>query len=272
MVGDPEVAAAPTVAMASRTRARVVLVGRTRDAHLRAEDVQVDDLGRARFHLVTPDEGRAEVALRLAGEHHVANALTAAAVGREAGLSIDRIAAQLSTAKPASRWRMEVTERPDGVTVINDAYNANPDSMRAGLEALKAMARGRRAVAVLGEMRELGAESNREHTRLGELVAQLGIAHLIAVGGAEAQLIEQAARRGNVDTVTCADPQAASTALQQLVLAGDVVLVKASRAAGLQTLAEHLAQPDDAAADRDGHPARPQRPPRGEGEQRCRAG
>ncbi len=240
--------------MASRTRARVVLVGRTRDAHLRAEDVEVDDLGRARFQLVTPDEGAARVALRLSGEHHVANALTAAAVGREAGLSIDRIAGQLSTAMPASRWRMEVTERPDGVTVINDAYNANPDSMRAGLEALKAMARGRRAVAVLGEMRELGAESNREHTRLGELVAQLGIAYLITIGGAEAQLIEQAARRGNVDTVTCADPQAAYAALRQLVRPGDVVLVKASRTAGLQTLAEHLAQPHGTTGDPEGQP------------------
>ncbi|MGP3980575.1 UDP-N-acetylmuramoyl-tripeptide--D-alanyl-D-alanine ligase [Streptomyces sp. KR80] len=233
-------------AMASRTRAHVVLTGRDLQAHIRAEHVELDDKGRARFKLVTP-EGRADVALHLVGEHHVANALTAAAIGREAGLSVDQLAVRLSTARPASRWRMEVTERPDGVTVVNDAYNANPDSMRAALMALAAMSRGRRAVAVLGEMRELGADSEREHARLGELVAELGIAHLITVGRTEARCIEQAARHGGVDAVRVADQDAAFAELRQRLRPGHVVLVKASRDADLQTLAEKVARAGDGA-------------------------
>jgi UDP-N-acetylmuramoyl-tripeptide--D-alanyl-D-alanine ligase len=228
-------------AMASRTRVRVVLVGRDLQAQVRAEHVELDAKGRARFKLVTP-EGRADVALQLVGEHQVANALTAAAIGREAGLSVDQLACRLSTARPASRWRMEVTERPDGVTVVNDAYNANPDSMRASLTALAAMSHGRRAIAVLGEMRELGADSEREHTRLGELVAELGIPQLITVGHTEAQCIEQAARHGGVDAVRVADQDAALAELQQRLRPGDAVLVKASRDANLQTLAERVAQ------------------------------
>ncbi|MFJ9775756.1 UDP-N-acetylmuramoyl-tripeptide--D-alanyl-D-alanine ligase [Kitasatospora sp. NPDC101157] len=238
-------------AMASRTRARVVLVGRDLQAHIRAEHVELDQGGRARFKLVTP-EGRANVTLQLVGEHHVANALTAAAIGREAGLDVDQLADRLSTARPASRWRMEVTERPDGVTVVNDAYNANPDSMRASLTALAAMSHGRRAIAVLGEMRELGDDSEREHTRLGELAAELGILHLVTVGHTEARCIEQAARHGGVDAIRVPDPEAAFAELQQRLRAGDVVLFKASRDANLQTLADKIAH-DDTSHDADAH-------------------
>lgn len=230
-------------AMAARTRARVVLVGRAPDAEVRAEHVTVDERGRARFELVTP-EGRIEVALLLVGEHHVGNALTAAAIGREAGLSLARIAEQLSTAVPVSVHRMAVTDRPDGVTVVDDTYNANPDSMSAALRALIDMSRDRPAVAVLGEMRELGADSEAEHTRLGELVAALGITDLIAVGAGEARCIQQAAERGGVNAVAVPDQQAAYEALLPRMRPGSVVLVKASRGAGLETLALRVAQAD----------------------------
>lgn len=141
---DPLVAA-----MAERTEGEVVTFGRSPDAVVRAEDETLDERGRARFTLVTP-EGTAPVALRLHGAHAVPNALAAAAAARAAGLAPDAVAAALSDAVPVSRWRMEVTERADGVTVVNDAYNANPDSTRAALDVLAHMARGRRAYAVLG--------------------------------------------------------------------------------------------------------------------------
>ena len=124
-------------------------------ADVRAEDLTLD-AGRARFRLVTP-AGSAPVALRLVGAHHVGNALAAAAVAGELGGAPETVAAALSAAAPASRWRMEVTDRADGVTVVNDAYNANPDSMAAALRALAAVGGGRRTWAVLGPMRELGA-------------------------------------------------------------------------------------------------------------------
>ena len=135
---DPRVAA-----MARRTAARVVTFGR--GAEVRADAVTLD-AGRARFRLVTP-AGSAPVALRLVGAHHVGNALAAAAVAIELGGTPEGVAAALSAVVPASRWRMEVTDRADGVTVVNDAYNANPDSMAA---ALRALARPRRQQAHLG--------------------------------------------------------------------------------------------------------------------------
>ena len=129
--------------------------------------------------------GSAPVALRLVGAHHVGNALAAAAVASELGGSPEAVAAALSSAAPASRWRMEVTDRADGVTVVNDAYNANPDSMAAALRALAALGDGRRTWAVLGPMRELGHESAAAHAEVATLAKELGIDELVTVDGAE---------------------------------------------------------------------------------------
>src|SRR5579863_1414681 len=170
---DPRV-----LAMADRTAARVVTFGRGSEAAVRAVDVRVDGSGRARFTLATPG-GSATVRLRLVGAHNVTNALAAAALAGELGLPAAAAAEGLSAAVPRSRWRMEVTERPDGVTVINDAYNANPESMAAAIETLAVVARGRRAFAVLGPMNELGAESRLRHEEAGGLAAQAGVAGLI---------------------------------------------------------------------------------------------
>ncbi len=125
-------------AMASRTKARTLLFGEAEDADVRAENVRLTALGRPAFTLHTPS-GCSDVTMRLYGEHHVSNALAAAAVAHELGMPVDEIATALSEAGTLSRWRMEVTERADGVTVVNDAYNANPESMRAALRALVAM-------------------------------------------------------------------------------------------------------------------------------------
>ena len=129
--GDPRV-----LAMAGRTEARVVTFAvQDPDALVRAADVRLDDLGRPSFTLLTP-EGSAPVTLRLHGPHNVPNALAAAALARELGLGLDGIADGLGAAVARSRWRMEVRQRADGVTVINDAYNANPESVRAAIDAL----------------------------------------------------------------------------------------------------------------------------------------
>ncbi|TMR05459.1 UDP-N-acetylmuramoyl-tripeptide--D-alanyl-D-alanine ligase [Actinomadura soli] len=230
---DPLVAA-----MASRTRGEVVTFGRSSDAVVRAEDETLDEQGRARFTLVTP-EGSAPVALRLFGSHAVPNALAAAAAVRAAGLAPADIAEGLSQAGPVSRWRMEVTERADGVTVVNDAYNANPDSTRAALDVLAHMARGRRAFAVLGEMAELGASSAAEHAKIGEHAARRGVAGLVVVG-ANAAAIADGARQVRSWTGECVqvdDVGAAVAVLTGRLGPRDVVLVKGSRVAGLERVA-----------------------------------
>jgi UDP-N-acetylmuramoyl-tripeptide--D-alanyl-D-alanine ligase len=222
-------------AMAARTSARTVLVGRAPDAEVRAEDVRLHAGARPGFRLTTP-EGFAPVELGYVGEHHVANALAAAAVARELGLSVEATAAALSQARPSSRWRMEVVERDDGVTVINDAYNASPESVRAALEALVGLAAGRRTWAVLGEMRELGAARVTEHQAIGGLVGRLGIDRLVVVGEA-ARPIEIGATRERTwahAPAVVPDSDAAVDLLARELRADDVVLVKASRSIGLE--------------------------------------
>ena len=228
--------------MAARTAARVVMFGKSPDAAVHADDVQLDDLGRPSFQLIRSD-GMAKVALRLHGAHHVANALAVAAVAEALGLGIDDTATGLSEASALSRWRMEFTDRADGVTVINDAYNANPDSVRAALQTLAAVATGnRRTWAVLGEMRELGPRSADEHAAIGRLAMRLGVDRLIAVGeGARpVHLGATEERRDGTRTTYVPDTAAAVDVLRREVEPGDIVLVKASRAAGLEVVAERL--------------------------------
>jgi UDP-N-acetylmuramoyl-tripeptide--D-alanyl-D-alanine ligase len=160
---------------------RVQLVGLSPEAQVRAEDVVLDERGRAAYTLVTP-AGSTPITLRQSGAHHVANSLAVAAAALELGLSLDQVAAGLCAAEAVSRWRMELTERPDGVLVVNDAYNANPESMRAALDALAAMAVDGRRWAVLGGMLELGDDTEAEHAAVGAYAARLGIDHLVAVG------------------------------------------------------------------------------------------
>ncbi|MER6436497.1 UDP-N-acetylmuramoyl-tripeptide--D-alanyl-D-alanine ligase [Streptomyces sp. NPDC001185] len=229
-------------AMASRTKARVVLFGESGEADVRAENVRLTDLGQPVFSLHTPS-GCSDVTMRLYGEHHVSNALAAAAVAHELGMSADEIARALSEADSLSRWRMEVTERPDGVTVVNDAYNANPESMRAALRALVAMGRGRRTWAVLGQMAELGDEALAEHDAIGRLAVRLNVSKLVAVGGREASWLQLGAYNEGSwgeESVHVSDAQAAVDLLRSELRPGDVVLVKASRSVGLERVAQAL--------------------------------
>jgi UDP-N-acetylmuramoyl-tripeptide--D-alanyl-D-alanine ligase len=236
---DPLVAA-----MAARSRAPVVLFGTSSAAQVRAHDLRVV-AGRAQFTLTDGRGASAEVALRLVGAHQLGNALAAAAVGLHAGLSVGMVADALSTAEPASRWRMALTTRADGVSVLNDAYNANPDSMRVALESLVAVAAGRRTWAVVGEMLELGDAADAEHEAVGRLAAALGVDRLVAVGpGARpAHAGALLAPTWSGESVAVADVGAATELLHAQVRPGDVVLVKASRAVGLERVA--LALLDD---------------------------
>jgi UDP-N-acetylmuramoyl-tripeptide--D-alanyl-D-alanine ligase len=250
---DPRV-----LGMAPRTAARVVTTGLGEDADVRATDVTLDEAARARFTLVA---GGAEhpVALQVVGEHQVANALSAAGAALAAGMSPGDVAAALSAAGPRSRWRMEVTRRADGVTIVNDAYNANPESMRAALAALARLP-GRRRIAVLGAMGELGPDADAEHARLGRDAVRGGVDVLVsvgpdAIGMYTGALAERSAGGGGTEedgpldsVLHVPDRDAARRLLTDELGADDVVLVKASRSYGLELLAADLLGQDGAAS------------------------
>jgi UDP-N-acetylmuramoyl-tripeptide--D-alanyl-D-alanine ligase len=234
---DPRV-----LAMAARTAARVVTFGvDDPSAAIRAADVRLDDEGRPTFTLLTP-EGQAAITLRLHGAHIVPDAVAAAALARELGLGLADIADGLCAALARSRWRMEVHRRGDGVTVINDAYNANPESVRAALQALRHLAAGGRGFAILGHMAELGGTSRASHEDIGEFAAQAELAGLIAVGDEAAPIVAGArrVRSWTGEALAVPDGQAALDALSNQLKPGDVVLVKASRAARLEGVAAAL--------------------------------
>ena len=239
---DPLVAA-----MASRTRARVVGVGESPAAHVRAVDVKLDDEARASFRLVT-QAGEADVKLPLHGEHHVGNALSAAAVALELGAGVDEVAARLSTVERRSARRMEVTTRPDGVTIVNDSFNANPESMRAALKSLASMSTKRRAWAVLGVMGELGEDTVTAHDDIGRLVVRLNIGKLIVVGESAAAMHHGATQEGSwgEESTLVPDAEAAIALLHDQLQPGDVVLVKASKVAKLWRVADALLAPETA--------------------------
>ena len=220
--------------------ARTVTFGRNAAADVRADGVAVGADGRASFELVA--SGRREpVRLAVPGEHMVPNALAAAAVGMELGMSPDECAAALADAR-VSRWRMETFDGRGGIRVLNDAYNANPESVAAALKTAMAMAGDGRVIAVLGRMAELGDIAEREHERVGELAARLGVDRLITVG-TEAKAIAVAGLREGVEPDAVASYDDAEVALADVLAharEGDLVLVKGSRVVGLETLAEAL--------------------------------
>lgn len=230
-------------AMAARTSARVRTFGVTDEADVRALDVRVDGVARASFTLACA-AGSVPVRLGLHGEHHVGNALAAASVALELGMPLPAVADALGDARPRSRWRMEVRERADGVTVVNDAFNANPESMRAALKALVAMTGGGRSWAVLGEMLELGPQSDAAHDEIGRLAVRLNVSRLVVVGAGAARMHAGATLEGSWgrESVFVPDIPAALDLLRAELRAGDVVLVKSSKGAGLSALGEALVE------------------------------
>jgi UDP-N-acetylmuramoyl-tripeptide--D-alanyl-D-alanine ligase len=231
---------------AVRCVGRVVTYGiavrrRRRDeVHVLAEGVSLGSDGRAEFRLVSGGD-RATVHLAVPGEHMVSNALAAAAVGIEVGVPFDEIAQGLSTAG-VSRWRMETFANDDGVRVLNDAYNANPESTAAAIRTARWMAGNGRLIAVLGEMAELGQIAREEHEHIGELAARVRVDRLITVGDAALAIARAALREGMEaeDVASYGDPTQAVEDVRRAARAGDLVLCKGSRVAGLERVAEAL--------------------------------
>jgi UDP-N-acetylmuramoyl-tripeptide--D-alanyl-D-alanine ligase len=236
-----------TSGLRARTAARVLTVSANEGADLRAHRIELDDELRPTFLLETP-WGSGPVHLAVRGAHQVTNAALAAAVGLAHGVPLPELAESLGAVEPAP-WRMEVTRAPSGALVIDDSYNANPSSTNAAVGALGHVSTAGRRIAVLGEMLELGDHSEEEHTALGRLVAERGIDVLVVVGD-EAAPAAAAARSasvgggGNVEVHEVADAAAAAALVAPMVHDHDVVLVKGSRAVGLEAVAAALIAPE----------------------------
>ena len=240
-------------AMRSRTNAQVLAfaVGAppAGGPALWAEDLRSDRLGRHAFTLHRRDadgaRGQAEVRLQLTGRHQVANAVAAAAAATAVGMGLTAIADALGRAGARSRWRMELSERPDGVVVVNDAYNANPESMRAAVATLAELghAAGSGTWAVVGDMLELGDATLAEHTDLGRHLAEQQVSGVAAVGRHADAVVDGAVSAGLDPAAALAteDKEQARTWVADRLRPGDVVLVKASRGLALDTVAEALA-------------------------------
>ncbi|MFZ2227030.1 MAG: UDP-N-acetylmuramoyl-tripeptide--D-alanyl-D-alanine ligase [Candidatus Nanopelagicaceae bacterium] len=226
-----------TPKMADGLNLTVLTFGQTHEAQVRATDVDIRE-GRAHFDLVTP-EGRAAVALRLIGAHQIPNALAAASVCTALHIPLDVIAGGLSTAEMRSKWRMELHELND-LLLINDAYNANPESTAAALRTLSffAQERGGQSWAFLGKMHELGASSKRDHAEIGSLAQSLGIDHLVCVNEPDYGSSMPVNAREMV--VHYSKNKAEALSMAEHFSPGDVVLVKASRAERMEELAEGL--------------------------------
>jgi UDP-N-acetylmuramoyl-tripeptide--D-alanyl-D-alanine ligase len=225
-------------AMASRTDGSVLTFAAREDADVRIEDLVLDDLGRPQFTLVGADL-RIPVEMRLIGAHQAINAAAAAAAALVAGIPLESTAAALEAVASLSKWRMELHELPNGVVLINDAYNANPDSMHAAIDALASIGRAdriKRTIAVLGEMRELGATAYDAHREVGAYAADAGIDELVVVADAARGISDGAPGQA----VEVADNDAALAWLRDNLREGDAVLFKASNGARLYEVAEAL--------------------------------
>ena len=229
--------------MANLTAASVLTFGESATSDVRATDIRLDDMARPAFTLTDSQTLAAQsIRLQFSGEHYVSNALAAAAVAISLGATLEQVSDGLRAAVPVSKWRMEVHVAPGGYTVINDAYNANPESMRAALKTLAAMAAGRRTWAVLGEMRELGESTVEEHDAIGRLAVRLDISRLLCVGDGTRVMHLGASNEGSwgEESAHVPDVDAAIEHLLARVRPDDVVLVKASRSVGLERVADAL--------------------------------
>jgi UDP-N-acetylmuramoyl-tripeptide--D-alanyl-D-alanine ligase len=194
--------------------------------------------GRAHFDLVTPD-GRAAVGLQLLGMHQVSNALAAAAVATALKIPIETISAALSTAEVSSKWRMEISEVGE-ITLINDSYNANPESMAAALRTLALVSQESGGVswAILGKMQELGESSAAQHAAIGRLVSEIGIDNLVVIGIKDYLKDLDSMEDGGSSEVHYFDTKSEALAIVEHFAPGDVVLMKASRSEEFNLLAD----------------------------------
>lgn len=246
--------------MASRSVAPITYfgVGEKTDAngqpyerYVAALNLHTTDAGCPEFTLRLPDGSEYEISSQLIGEHHVYNLLAAATIAYNSGISGEKIALALNKTAAASKWRMARTDRADGVTVINDAYNANPESMAAALRTLAQLGRTvdpatgqpHRTWAVLGAMLELGDASVEEHDRIGRLVVRMNISKLIAVGAETKPTYNAAHLEGSWgnEATWVKTPEEAEQILRAEVRPGDIVLFKSSNGAKLGILGDQVA-------------------------------
>jgi UDP-N-acetylmuramoyl-tripeptide--D-alanyl-D-alanine ligase len=229
-------------AMSQRTKAKVHYFGTGSDAEFSATEIALTKSGTS-FDLKWPEGDSSKVKLRILGEHHVMNALAAATVSTLLGATKSQIVGALEAMELAERWRMQRLVRPDGVTIINDAYNASPDSMKAALQTLAQLGKmGSKTIAVLGEMAELGEYSIHEHDAIGRLVVRYNIDQLVVVG-AGAKLIHMgASQEGSWDGESQFFLSIAEALdyLRGILADGDTVLVKSSKSANLRFLGDDL--------------------------------
>ena len=229
-----------TPEMAALHKGKTVVFGEKSSFEVRATDIEVRE-GRAHFDLVTP-QGRAAVGLQVVGLHQIANALAVAAIAEGLGFNLDLIAQSLSMAKISSKWRMEIHEF-DGKVLINDCYNASPESMEAALRSLILFAqeRGGEAWAFLGKMHELGESSASDHARVGTLAQELGVDHLVCIGAPEyaRDIVVKDEAAESMSVHYCADIEQAQS-LSLIINAGDVALIKASRSEHLELLSDYI--------------------------------
>lgn len=246
--------------MRERTSAAVLPFGESEHAAggVRALQIRTDEQGHPLLTLAVGEEGRSiELRSGLIGRHHASNVMAAVAACLALGVDLDTIVTTLQDRGPGSRHRMERTERPDGVSVINDAYNANPESMLAALQTLAALGRpdelgnSRRTWAVLGEMLDLGDERVAEHDRLGRLVVRMNIDKTLVVGLGAKPAYNAAVMEGSWgDEASYVESlEEAREFLAQRLLPGDIVLFKSSNGSGLRVLGDQVAA--DAASDAD---------------------
>jgi UDP-N-acetylmuramoyl-tripeptide--D-alanyl-D-alanine ligase len=229
-------------AMKDRTKAAVKWFGTSSESEYWASDISLSKIGTS-FVLHWPDGEHSAIQLSILGEHHVMNALAAASVSHLLGASKQQVVSALEAMELAERWRMQRVVRSDGVTVINDSYNASPDSMKAALQTLAQLGRmGTRTVAVLGEMAELGQYSRHEHDSIGRLVVRLNIDQLVVVGEGAKLIHMGASQEGSWDGESKFFPSIAEALayLRGILADGDTVLVKSSKSANLRFLGDDL--------------------------------
>ena len=229
-------------AMKDRTKAAVKWFGTSSESEYWASNISLSKIGTS-FVLNWPDGDKSDIQLSILGEHHVMNALAAASVSHLLGASKQQVVIALEAMELAERWRMQRVVRSDGVTVINDSYNASPDSMKAALQTLAQLGRmGTRTIAVLGEMAELGQYSRHEHDSIGRLVVRLNIDQLVVVGDGAKLIHMGASQEGSWDGESKFFPSIAEALeyLRGILADGDTVLVKSSKSANLRFLGDDL--------------------------------
>ncbi|MBJ7280946.1 MAG: UDP-N-acetylmuramoyl-tripeptide--D-alanyl-D-alanine ligase [Rhodoluna sp.] len=229
--------------MQPRTKARIVSFGTNKDAMYRATDISGSIVGTS-FNFHSPKHLPVKVQLRILGEHHVYNALASLASADLLGLDISSAITALESMQIAERWRMELGYRSDGLTVINDAYNASPESVRAALQTLAELGRqsGKKTVAVIGEMAELGEYSVAEHDAIGRVVVRLNLGQLVVVGSKAKMVHMGASLEGSWDGESKYFEQIseAEAYLREMLTGEEIVLVKSSKSANLRYLGDSL--------------------------------